>query len=92
MSKKHIKLIAVLLVLCMTLVACGGKKTGDNNNNNNNNNNNTGNNNTGNDNNNAGKDITDLKLGLNNFMKGIYSVDILENGFAETCKALGLKP
>ena len=87
----------MVLVISMTLVACGDKATGDQNNNNNNNDNNDNNDNTDNkqdqDNNDkdTGKSASDLKLGLNNFMKGIYSVDIMENAFAETCKGLGIQ-
>ena len=89
MSKKIIRLVAMVLVISMALVACGGKTTGENNNNNNTNNND--NQDQGKDNVGTGKTAKDLKLGLNNFLKGIYSVDILENGFAETCKALGVQ-
>lgn len=94
MFKKITRTVAVILVICMTLVACRGKDNTNNNpqggNNQNQTDNNTGNN-TGGDNTGGGKSITDLKLGLNNFYKGIYSVDILENGFVETCKALGIQ-
>lgn len=94
MSRKIVKLVAIFMVICMSFVACGGKdkSSNDNNTTNNNTTDNSGNNgdqaqeDTGN-----GKSVSDLKLGLNNFYKGIYSVDILENGFAETCKALGIE-
>lgn len=105
MPKKIVKLAALLLAACMVLVACKGN-TADNANNNtsdtkeSNTQTNTDNSvdskvdNTDNSQNTqnteTGKQITDLKLGLNNFMKGIYSVDILENAFAETCKGLGI--
>lgn len=104
MSKKLMKLTALLLVVCMTFAACA--KNADNANDKTTTDNTTTDNTTADstkaDNTSttqeqqsevsseSRKKITDLKLGLNNFLKGIYSVDILENGFAETCKALGI--
>lgn len=90
MSKKISRLIAMVLVISMALVACGGNTTGDNNNTGNNTGD-KGNQNQVDENGGTGKAVTELKLGLNNFMKGIYSVDIMENAFAETCKALGVQ-
>lgn len=95
MSKKILRLVAMVLVISMALVACGGNTTGDKDNNNNNNNNtntdNQDNQDQGKDDKDSVKAAKDLKLGLNNFMKGIYSVDIMENAFAEACKGLGIQ-
>lgn len=95
MSKKIIRFVAIILVICMAFVACGGNTTGDNKANDSTNSTNTDNSNKTQDkvenDSDTGKSVKDLKLGLNNFLKGIYSVDILENGFAETCKALGIE-
>jgi ribose transport system substrate-binding protein len=87
MTKKYLKIVSVFLVLCMAFVGCGKKAPNDNN--------------ATKDTNvtNAPSDTKDtgnttngkkLKLGCNNFLKGIYSVDILEKGFVETCKALDI--
>lgn len=90
MFKKITRTVAIILVMCMTLVACGGKDTANNNTQSSGNSQNQANNESG-SNTGSGKSITELKLGLNNYYKGIYSVDILENGFVETCKALGIQ-
>ncbi len=91
MSKKILRLVAMVLVISMAFVACGSNTTGDKDNNNNTNTDNKDNQDQGKDDNGSGKAAKDLKLGLNNFMKGIYSVDIMENAFAETCKGLGIQ-
>ena len=91
MRKKLLRLCAVLLVICMAFTACGSKgedtKEGESKKITEESGSKKEDKDTAVD---TGKDIKDLKLGCNNFMKGIYSVDILENGFAETCKALGI--
>ena len=79
MSKKFLKVVSLFLILSMVFVGCSKKESGTENNNK------TPGNTTG--------DVTGgkkLKLGSNNFLKGIYSVDILEKGFVETCNALGI--
>lgn len=86
---KLIKWISIVLAVSMVLVACG-KNTTTTGNNSDNTNVKSSDQDNENENDEAEKAVTDLKLGLNNFMKGIYSVDIMENGFAETCKALGV--
>jgi ribose transport system substrate-binding protein len=90
MTKKKISLIAMLLVICMAFAACGGKEDDTKEGDDKKTTEESSSKDESKDTADTGKTVEDLKLGCNNFMKGIYSVDILENGFAETCKALGI--
>lgn len=79
MSKKFMKIVSLFLILSMVFVGCSKKESGTDNG-------------TQTPSSTAGEttNVKKLKLGSNNFMKGIYSVDILEKGFVETCKALDI--
>jgi ribose transport system substrate-binding protein len=88
MSKKFMKIVSLFLILSMVFTGCSKKETGTENGAKTSDKVTTAPGVTG-----TASDSTSgkkLKLGCNNFMKGIYSVDILEKGFVETCKALGV--